>query len=77
MNMRWLAVFSFAAFPAFAGAGAYYAVKTLGQLARRENGRTVVPAVSVSDAPAYAWRAMSLDEGRMRFRYAIIQSCNR
>ena len=48
-------------------AGAYYAVKTLGQLARRENGRTVVPAVAVTDAPAYPWRAMSLDVSRHFF----------
>ena len=48
-------------------AGAFYALKTLDQLAKGEAGETLVPCVEIEDAPRYSWRGMLLDESRHFF----------
>ena len=50
-------------------AGRFYALETLKQLA--DGGR--VPCVTVSDAPAYPWRALFLDESRHFFGKATVK----
>lgn len=44
--------------------GLLYALQTLRQLARQENGTVVVPSCVITDAPAFPWRAFMLDESR-------------
>ncbi|MCQ2391839.1 MAG: beta-N-acetylhexosaminidase [Kiritimatiellae bacterium] len=48
-------------------AGAFYALKTLEQLAEPKGKGLVVPCVSISDAPAFAWRGVHFDDCRHFF----------
>ena len=48
-------------------AGAFYALKTLEQIAKTTNGKTVVPCVEIEDFPRYSWRGLHLDESRHFF----------
>ena len=49
-------------------AGAFYAFKTLDQLAERDGrGGLRLPCVEIDDAPAYPWRGVLLDEARHFF----------
>ena len=48
-------------------AGAFYALKTLEQLAKTTNRKTVVPCVEIEDFPRYSWRGLHLDESRHFF----------
>ena len=51
-------------------AGAFYALKTLGQL-----GQTDVPCLKVEDSPAFGWRGFMLDEGRRFFGKEVVKRC--
>ena len=44
--------------------GAFYAVTTLAQLARRQGAFWILPCVDVADAPALRWRVLSDDVSR-------------
>lgn len=44
--------------------GLFWAVQTLRQLLQTEQGRTVIPAVRIDDAPQFAYRGHMLDVGR-------------
>lgn len=44
--------------------GAFYGMMTLGQLARRDGGRWVLPCVDIDDAPKLKWRILSDDVSR-------------
>ncbi|NKI27505.1 family 20 glycosylhydrolase [Arenibacter sp. 6A1] len=51
-------------------AGAYYALQTVKQLISlksKKNNKYVIPAVKISDKPAFAWRGYMLDESRHFF----------
>lgn len=49
------------------GAGRFYALATLRQIAKSDGGKTSVPFVEIEDAPRYKWRGMHLDECRHFF----------
>lgn len=51
-------------------AGAFYALKTLGQL-----GRSDVPCLKIEDSPAFGWRGFMLDEGRHFFGTEVVKRC--
>ena len=51
-------------------AGAFYALKTLGQL-----GPSNVPCLKVEDSPAFGWRGFMLDEGRRFFGKEVVKRC--
>lgn len=44
--------------------GAFYALQTLNQLIRKNGADYTIPYVSISDQPAFHWRAYMLDESR-------------
>ena len=48
-------------------AGAFYAFKTLEQLAVKRNGKILLPCVEIEDAPAFSWRGIMLDVSRHFF----------
>jgi hexosaminidase len=45
-------------------AGLFYGVQTLGQLIARDGGEWTVPAVTIADAPRFAYRGVMLDVAR-------------
>lgn len=45
-------------------AGLFYALQSLAQLIKIENGKQTVPVVLIEDSPVYAWRGYMLDESR-------------
>ncbi|WP_418001349.1 beta-N-acetylhexosaminidase [Microbacterium psychrotolerans] len=45
-------------------AGLFYGVQTLGQLIARDGGEWIVPAVTIEDAPRFAYRGVMLDVAR-------------
>lgn len=52
---------------AAAKAGAYYALQSLRQLGRFDEGFNEIPCVEISDKPEYSWRGLHLDESRHFF----------
>lgn len=48
-------------------AGVFYAVQSLLQAIKQENGKHVLPCMKVTDAPRFAWRGFMLDEARHFF----------
>lgn len=44
--------------------GLFYALQSLAQLIKTENGKSIVPVVLIEDAPLYGWRGYMLDESR-------------
>ena len=48
-------------------AGAFYAMKTLEQMAKSNGGRTVLRALEVDDSPRYGWRGVHIDDSRHFF----------
>ena len=48
-------------------AGAFYAKKTLEQLAQKKGDRYTIPRCTIRDWPAFAWRGVMLDECRHFF----------
>lgn len=44
--------------------GAFNAIQTLRQIIKKRNGRFMIQKGSISDFPAFSWRAFMLDEGR-------------
>ena len=61
-------------------AGAFYAKKTLKQIAKGDGGRVVgaslpaIPCGTVADEPAFRWRGFMLDEGRHFFGKETVKS---
>lgn len=55
-------------------AGAFYALKTLDQLAKSEKGKTSVPCVEIEDSPRYPWRGLHLDESRHFFGKETVEA---
>ena len=49
------------------GAGAFYAIETLKQLAAKEDGNLVFPCVEIEDYPSYGWRGVHFDDCRHFF----------
>lgn len=45
-------------------AGLFYAIQSLRQLIKAENGRLTIPCMQIDDAPRFAWRGFMLDEAR-------------
>ena len=45
-------------------AGLFYGAISLWQLAKRDQGRLFVPAVTINDAPRFGWRGLMLDSAR-------------
>ncbi len=54
-------------------AGAFYALKTLDQLAKSENGKTTVPCVEIEDAPRRN-PARGASQGRRKCRASSLRS---
>lgn len=54
-------------------AGIQYGLETLSQLMGRGEGRVMVPAVEIRDAPRFSWRGMHLDVGRHFFPVEFIK----
>ena len=48
-------------------AGLFYAIQSLRQLIRIENGKVRIPCMQINDAPRFAWRGFMLDEARQFF----------
>jgi len=44
--------------------GIIFALETLLQLAREENGKWVIPALTLEDRPRYSWRGLMIDACR-------------
>jgi len=44
--------------------GLFYGAVTLWQLIAKQNGQLAVPAVTINDAPRFAWRGLMLDSAR-------------
>src|SRR5690606_39589693 len=56
------------------GAGLFYAMQTLIQLLPSDpDGNLAVPAVTIRDAPRYAYRGLHLDVGRHMFPISFIK----
>ncbi len=54
-------------------AGAFYALKTLEQLAVHSWGRLAFPCCEIEDAPRFAWRGVLIDESRHFFGKAAVK----
>ncbi len=48
-------------------AGLFYAIQSLRQLIKTENGKVRIPCMKIDDAPRFAWRGFMLDEARQFF----------
>ncbi|MGN7721507.1 family 20 glycosylhydrolase [Chitinophaga sp. 22620] len=55
------------------GAGLFYGVQTLQQLVAQTKQLTYVPAVTIKDAPRFAYRGLMLDVGRHFFSVAYVK----
>ena len=53
--------------------GAFYALKTLEQLADKTDGGFAVRGVEIQDHPSYPWRGVLIDEGRHFFGQRVVQ----
>jgi hexosaminidase len=62
-------------------AGMFYAIQTLRQLllTKIESGKTIrsviLPALSISDSPAFGWRGLNLDVSRHFFSVGYLKKC--